>query len=75
MDEKKSPAKNLNWTNARLQKLLQGKIFKHIRESSAGEKLPKDQVLYILIKREIRKFFEQGKGNAYSEENYKKLLK
>ena len=61
--------------NQRLQKLLQGKIFKHIRDAPDTEWLPKDQVLYIIIKREIRKFFEEGKGNAYSEENYRKLIK
>lgn len=36
--------------------------------------IPKDEVLYIIIKKEVKRFFAPESGTQYSEQNYRKLL-
>jgi hypothetical protein len=36
--------------------------------------LPKDEVLYLIVKKEVRKFFKALDGNKFDEKNYRKCL-
>jgi len=36
--------------------------------------LPKDEILYIIVKKETKRHFNQPQTSKYTEENYKKVI-
>lgn len=61
-------------TQKHLQKLVHTKMYNFLKGQRQKLWLPKDEVLYIIIKKEVKRFFSAESGTQYSEQNYRKLL-
>ena len=70
-----TPEKKAKMTQ-RLSRLVVSKITGHLIELSRSKDLwiPKEEVLKIIVKKEVRTMFQGEKPQAYSEANYQACL-